>query len=213
MQDPGWRAALAPEFEKPYYKALQQFLAGEPHTLPPRELVFNAFEQTPLAAVRVVILGQDPYPTPGVAMGLAFSVQDGVKVPASLRNIYKELNADLGIPVAQTGNLEPWARQGVLLLNATLTVRAGEPNSHQGKGWEHFTNAAIATVNAEREGVVFLLWGKFAQGKAGLIDAKRHHLLTAGHPSPLAARKGFFGCRHFSKTNALLATPIDWRVE
>lgn len=216
-----WREVLGAEFGKDYFKQLETFLGAEKAAgqayFPTDDLVFNAFNTTPFDQVDVVIIGQDPYPTPGVAMGLSFSVQDGVKVPASLGNIYKELQSDLGIAPAKSGNLSKWARQGVLLLNATLTVRAGAPNSHAGQGWENFTDTAIAAVNARRKGVVFLLWGKFAQAKAPMIDTTKHHVLTAGHPSPLSARTGFFGCRHFSQTNALLAKegrkPIDWTIE
>jgi uracil-DNA glycosylase len=216
-----WRPVLAPEFEKDYFARLQAFLGAEKAAghayFPGDELVFNAFNTTPFDQVNVVIIGQDPYPTPGVAMGLSFSVADGVKVPASLGNIYQELQTDLGIAPAKTGNLTKWARQGVLLLNATLTVRAGAPNSHAGKGWESFTDTAISAINARRSGVVFLLWGKFAQAKTKMIDPKKHHVLTAGHPSPLSARTGFFGCKHFSKTNALLEQegrpPIDWSLD
>jgi uracil-DNA glycosylase len=216
-----WKTVLGAQFEEDYFTKLEAFLGSEKAAgkayYPTDDLVFNAFNTTPFDQVEVVIIGQDPYPTPGVAMGLSFSVQDGVKVPASLKNIYKELETDLGIKPAVTGNLTKWARQGVLLLNATMTVRAGEPNSHAGKGWERFTDTAIAAINAQRKGVVFLLWGKFAQAKAGMIDRQKHHVLTAGHPSPLSARTGFFGCRHFSQTNALLQQegrrPIDWALE
>ncbi|HEY9724537.1 MAG TPA: uracil-DNA glycosylase [Oscillatoriaceae cyanobacterium] len=220
LQDESWRQVIGQEFEKDYFLKLESFLAQERtagHTyFPANNLIFNAFNQTPFDHVKVVILGQDPYPTPGNAMGLSFSVNDGVKVPASLANIYKELNSDLGLPIPTTGNLTPWARQGVLLLNTTLTVRAGAPGSHQKQGWETFTDTVIRDISAQRSGVVFLLWGKFAQSKASLIDTSKNHILMANHPSPLSASKGFFGSRPFSKTNALLQqegqTPIDWRL-
>lgn len=214
-----WLTALQGEFEKEYMQNLRAFLAEEmrQHTVyPPGPLMFNALNTTPLDRVEVVILGQDPYHGPGQAHGLCFSVLDGVPPPPSLVNIFKELSSDLGIPRPTHGNLSAWARQGVLLLNATLTVRAGEAGSHQGKGWETFTDAAIRAVNERRSGVVFLLWGNYAQKKGALIDTTRHHVLKTVHPSPLSASRGFLGCRHFSKTNELLQAqgkpPIDWRL-
>jgi uracil-DNA glycosylase len=183
---------------------------------PPGGMMFNAFEKTPFDKVKVVILGQDPYHGPGQAHGLCFSVQDGVKPPPSLVNIYKEMHTDLGLPIPTTGNLTKWAENGVLLLNAILTVRAGEPASHSKIGWENFTDAVIRKLSAQKQDLVFLLWGRFAQDKQILIDATRHHILKAAHPSPFSVDKGFYGCRHFSKTNELLMkagkAPIDWSL-
>lgn len=214
-----WKSVLEDEFSKPYFLALKEFLVSEKqqYTVYPRGAqIFSAFNHTPFDQVKVVIIGQDPYHGAGQANGLCFSVSPGIAKPPSLVNIFKELESDLGIPVAKTGNLEPWADQGVLLLNATLTVRAGVAGSHQKKGWEIFTDTVIQQVSELKENVVFLLWGSFAHGKAELIDARKHHILKAAHPSPLA-RGAFFGCRHFSKTNAFLESkglkPIDWRVE
>ena len=182
---------------------------------PPGGQIFRAFELTPLQDVKVVILGQDPYHGPGQAMGLSFSVPDGVPAPPSLKNIFKEIETDLGVPMSGRPNLEAWARQGVLLLNAILTVRGGVPASHSRIGWQEFTDAVIRTVSDRCDGVVFLLWGRFAQSKIPLIDASRHHILTAAHPSPLAGG-AFFGCRHFSQTNQILVgegkTPIQWQL-
>jgi uracil-DNA glycosylase len=216
---PSWKALLAEQFESPYFAALKNFLIAEKqtHTIyPPGKSIFNAFDKTPFDEVSVVILGQDPYHGPGQAHGLCFSVPQGIKPPPSLVNIFKEINADLGIPIPKHGNLESWAKQGVLLLNATLTVRANEAGSHQGKGWEIFTDSVIKTISDKKEGVVFLLWGRFAQAKATLIDSTKHHILTSAHPSPLSAYNGFVGCRHFSKANLFLLTggrkEIDWRV-
>ncbi len=216
---PSWRAAVGEEFSEPYYADLWKFVADErkAHTvLPPGPDVMNAFRFTPLELVRVVILGQDPYPTPGHAHGLCFSVRPGVALPASLRNIYKELQSDLGIPPANHGNLEAWARQGVLMLNTVLTVRAGAPNSHKGKGWEQFTDAALMAVNGLPRRVVFLLWGAQAKQKAKLIDAKRHTIITGVHPSPMSADNGFFGSKPFSKVNEALEAAdlptIDWKL-
>lgn len=212
-----WQLALQDEFEADYFARLKDFLREEVKTqtvYPPGKLIFSAFNLTPLTAVRVVIIGQDPYHGRGQAQGLAFSVPDGIRIPPSLQNIYKELQADLGIPISSSGNLEKWARQGVLLLNATLTVLAGQAGSHQGKGWEVFTDEVIRTISELRAGIVFLLWGRFAQEKAELIDTSRHYILKAAHPSPFSAHKGFFGCRHFSKTNEILRAngmgEIDW---
>ena len=215
-----WKLALQEEFDTDYFKALKKFLREEVKTqkvYPPGKQIFSAFNLTPLTAVRVVILGQDPYHGVGQAHGLAFSVANGVAIPPSLKNIYKEMHDDLGIPIPKTGNLEKWARQGVLLLNATLTVRAGQPGSHQGKGWEIFTDQVIRTISDLRAGVVFLLWGRFAQDKASLIDTSKHFVLKAAHPSPFSAHRGFLGCKHFSKTNEILRSnglgEIDWNPE
>jgi uracil-DNA glycosylase len=214
-----WNKLLQPQFSAPYFQTLSQFLINEKKqytVFPPKEQVFSAFNYTPFEKLKVVIIGQDPYHGTGQANGLCFSVSPGIKKPPSLSNIFKELNSDLGIPIPQSGNLEPWADQGVLLLNATLTVREGLAASHQKKGWEIFTDAVIKTISDEKKGVVFLLWGNFAHTKEELIDKNKHFILKAAHPSPLA-RGAFFGCKHFSKTNELLVkqglTPIDWRVE
>jgi uracil-DNA glycosylase len=211
-----WRAALATEFLKPYFKRLTESVrfAYETETIYPHpKNVFRAFDLTPLPAVKVVILGQDPYHGPHQAHGLAFSVETGTTLPPSLQNIYKELKADIGVE-RTTGDLSDWAAQGVLLLNSTLTVRAGDAGAHQTFGWETFTDEVIATISRERTGVVFLLWGAFAIAKRRLIDETNHHILTAPHPSPLSAHRGFFGSKHFSKTNAYLETmgrtPITW---
>lgn len=211
---------LDDEFKKPYFIQITDHLKTEKEQgktiYPPGPLIFNAFEQTPYAKVKVVLLGQDPYHGPRQAMGLSFSVPDGVPPPPSLVNIFKEIHDDTGSPIPRTGNLTKWAQQGVLLLNASLTVRAGEANSHSKIGWHHFTDAVISKVSAKKEPVVFLLWGKFAQEKTALIDTKKHHILKAAHPSPLAAHTGFFGCKHFSKTNEFLmklgTDPIDWAL-
>ncbi|MFZ5757472.1 MAG: uracil-DNA glycosylase [Pseudomonadota bacterium] len=219
--EPGWRQALAEEFAGDYMQALRAFLQAEKQqgqvVYPAGRDIFNAFNFTPFDKVKVVILGQDPYHGPDQAHGLCFSVRPGIDIPPSLANIYKELQSDLGIPPASHGHLERWARQGVLLLNAVLTVRAHNAASHAGKGWERFTDAAIAHLNRERENLVFMLWGSYAQKKGAVIDRSRHLVLTAPHPSPLSAHRGFFGCRHFSQANAWLKdhgmTPIDWRVE
>ena len=214
-----WKKVLNFEFSAPYFQKLREFLIHEKekkNVFPPGDQWFAAFNRTPFDKVKVVIIGQDPYHKRGQANGLSFSVSSGLSKPPSLGNIFKELKTDLGIPVAQTGNLEPWADQGVLLLNATLTVSEGQPGSHQGKGWETFTNAVIKTISEQKKGVVFLLWGRFAHTKEDLIDKGKHFVLKAAHPSPLA-RGAFFGSKHFSKTNKLLEhqgiMPIDWRVE
>ena len=204
-----WKTALADEFEKAYFKQLwvnvrADYLLGDPLIYPPASLVFKAFALTPFDKVKVVILGQDPYHGPGQAMGLSFSVPDGVKIPPSLQNIYKEIASDLGQATAPSGNLESWAEQGVLLLNSTLTVEAHKAGSHQGRGWEHFTDAVITKISDECEHIVFLLWGAYAGQKAELIDDSKHLILTAPHPSPLSAHRGFFGCKHFSKCNEYL---------
>lgn len=217
----GWKAALQDEFCKPYFHQLIAFVKSEYRSprqqiYPPGKLIFSAFDLAPFDSVRVVILGQDPYHGPGQAHGLCFSVPEGVPKPPSLRNILKELSDDLGIAEPPRGNLESWARQGVLLLNATLTVRAGQAGSHQGKGWETFTDAVIQKLGSEKENVVFLLWGAYARAKTRLLDPARCCMLEAAHPSPLAASKGFFGCRHFSQANAFLESkglpPVDWRL-
>jgi uracil-DNA glycosylase len=215
-----WKSRLQDEFHASYFNELKSFLTDEKLAgkviYPPGQKIFSAFEYTPFEKVKVVILGQDPYHGTGQAHGLSFSVPDGVAPPPSLMNMFKELRDDLGIPVPKKGNLEKWAKQGVLLLNATLTVQANTAGSHQGKGWEQFTDAVIRKISEEKKGVVFLLWGKFAQSKEKLIDTSKHFVLKAAHPSPLAGG-AFFGCRHFSKTNELLVqqslVPIDWRLE
>ncbi len=214
-----WKTALAAEFSAPYFQHLKAFLIQDRQqytVYPPGKFIFNAFNLTPLTNVKVVILGQDPYHGPNQAHGLCFSVQDGIRLPPSLRNIYKELATDVGFSDTATGNLEPWARQGVLMLNATLTVRASQPASHQKQGWETFTDAAIKTVSEQRTGIVFLLWGRFAQAKEYLIDQSKHHVLKAAHPSPFSAHNGFFGCKHFSKANDLLQQqgiePVNWQI-
>lgn len=213
-----WKQHLEDEFAKPYFKALIQFVKSEyaTHTCYPKgKDIFAAFDHSPFDKTQVVIIGQDPYHNPGQANGLCFSVKDGVPHPPSLVNIFKELEADLGKPYPQSGNLEPWADQGVLLLNATLTVRAHQAGSHQNKGWETFTDAVIKMLSEKKEGLIFLLWGGFAKKKAALIDKKKHHLLTSGHPSPLSANRGYwFGNRHFSQANEILKSmgraPINW---
>ncbi|HEU5207878.1 MAG TPA: uracil-DNA glycosylase [Longimicrobiales bacterium] len=215
----GWKKLLAGETRQPYYRDLATFVENERRrheVLPAVEETFLALELTPPRLARVLILGQDPYPTPGHAHGLAFSVRPGVKPPASLRNIFKELHADLGVPVPETGYLVPWAGQGVLLLNAVLTVRAGKSNSHAGRGWEQFTDAVIRALSRKRRKVVFVLWGAYAQKKTALIDTARHAIIAAPHPSPLSAKKGFFGSRPFSRINAELEASgqksIDWSL-
>lgn len=218
--DPSWYAVLQPQFEAPYFAQLKEFLVAERQQYtcyPPGGKIFNAFDTTPFDKVKVVILGQDPYHEPGQAMGLCFSVPQGVQVPPSLVNIIKEINSDLGtnIPVTN-GNLTRWADQGVLLLNSTLTVRAHQAGSHQRKGWELFTDAAIRALSEQRKGLVFMLWGSYAISKAQFVDKGKHLVLTAPHPSPLSAYRGFFGCRHFSQCNAYLQAqgmaPIDWKL-
>ena len=214
-----WKEALGAEFEKPYFAALVQELhrqkqAGEV-IFPPGGQIFKAFELCPLGKVKVVILGQDPYHGYGQAMGLSFSVPQGVEAPPSLKNIFKEIESDLGIRMSGSPDLRPWAEQGVLLLTSVLTVRAGQPASHSRIGWQTFTDAVIKTISDRCEGVVFLLWGNYARSKAVLVDKSRHHVLEAPHPSPLA-RGAFFGCRHFSATNEILAaegkSPVDWKL-
>lgn len=215
--DESWRQVLQPEFDKPYFELLTNFVRNAYRTtqcFPPAGQIFRAFDLCPFNRVRVVIIGQDPYHDFNQAHGLCFSVQDGVRVPPSLENIYKELNRDLGKPIPTSGNLTHWADQGVLLLNATLTVEAHRAGSHQGKGWEELTDAAIQALNNQRENVVFMLWGSYAQRKGQFIDRRRHLVLTAVHPSPLSAYRGFIGCGHFSQANAYLQqhgqTPINW---
>ena len=212
-----WKEALAEEFEKDYFIQLTQFVKHEYHTAtvyPPGPLIFNAFNLCPFDQVKVVIIGQDPYHGPGQAHGLCFSVNDGIAFPPSLNNIFKEIHGDLGKPIPTTGNLTRWAQQGVLLLNATLTVREHQAGSHQGKGWEAFTDAAIKVLAEQREHLVFILWGSYAQKKGQFIDRKKHLVLTSVHPSPLSAYRGFLGNQHFSKANAYLErvgkTAIDW---
>jgi uracil-DNA glycosylase len=219
--EPGWKEVLKDEFRKDYFLQIVTWLKTERISgrviYPPGSLIFNAFEQTPFDKLKVVILGQDPYHGPGQAHGLSFSVPEGVKPPPSLQNMFKEIESDLGIRMpANYGNLTYWAKQGVLLLNASLTVRANEPNSHSKIGWMDFTDAVIKVISEKKEHIVFLLWGRFAQEKQPLIDETKHYVLKAAHPSPFSADKGFFGCRHFSKTNGLLVQngidPIDWRI-
>jgi uracil-DNA glycosylase len=215
-----WKAELSDEFSKPYFRELTGVLKSEKETgktiYPPGNMIFQAFERTPFGKVKVVLLGQDPYHGRGQAHGLSFSVADGVKPPPSLVNIFKELHSDTGIPIPVSGNLTPWADQGVLLLNAYLTVRAGEPLSHAKIGWVDFTDAVIKKISADRSNIVFMLWGKFAGDKQVLIDQNKHLVLKAAHPSPFSADKGFFGCRHFSKTNEYLISkgidPVDWKL-
>jgi len=207
------------QFQSPYFRTLKEFLLEEKkhHTLyPPGPLIFNAFQRTPFERVKVVILGQDPYHGKGQAHGLCFSVPPGIPHPPSLVNIFKEMHSDLGTPIPEHGNLEKWADQGVLLINATLTVRDSQAGSHQKKGWETFTNRVIEVVSQEKSGVVFLLWGRFAQAKESLIDGNKHLILKAAHPSPLSAYNGFFGCQHFSLCNDYLEQKgkggIDWTL-
>lgn len=216
----GWKEVLKDEFTKDYFLQIVNFIKTEKAAgkiiYPPGPLFFNAFEKTPFDNVKVVLLGQDPYHNPGQAQGLSFSVPDRVTKPPSLINIFKELQKDLGLTPPASGNLEKWALQGVLLLNAALSVRKNEPASHSKIGWIEFTDAVIRKISDKKNGVVFLLWGKFAQDKQGLIDETKHHVLKAAHPSPFSADKGFFGCRHFSKTNELLMqeglSPVDWKL-
>ena len=215
-----WKEALQEEFCKPYFQQIVEFLKVEKTQgkiiYPPGSLIFNAFNTTPFGKVKVVLIGQDPYHGPGQAHGLCFSVQNGIVLPPSLQNIYKELHNDIGIPIPKTGNLTHWAEQGVFLLNASLTVRAGDPMSHSRIGWATFTDAVIQIISSQKKNIVFLLWGKFAQDKQMLIDTTKHYVLKAAHPSPLSASSGFFGCRHFSKTNNFLVKngidPVDWAV-
>ena len=212
-----WKEVLQTEFDKPYFENLVGFVKQEYASqtiFPPAGQIFNAFNTCPFNNVKVVILGQDPYHGPRQAHGLCFSVNDGIQFPPSLQNIFKEINSDLGIPMPKSGNLTRWAEQGVLLLNATLTVRASQAGSHQDRGWEEFTDAVIKIISEKAENVVFILWGSYAIKKKTLIDASKHCILTAPHPSPLSSYRGFFGCKHFSQTNTYLTskgkTPIEW---
>lgn len=218
--DPSWRRLLGSEFEQPYMQSLRAFLMAEKRAgkqiYPPGAQIFSALDTTPFENVRVVILGQDPYHGPHQAHGLCFSVQPGVRVPPSLVNIYKELHNDVGTSIPSHGCLTHWAQQGVLLLNAVLTVQAGLANSHQGKGWEQFTDRIVSLLNDNANNLVFMLWGSYAQRKGAMIDRQRHLVLQAPHPSPLSAHRGFLGCRHFSRANQYLQQqglqPIDWQV-
>ena len=214
-----WYEVLKQEFEEPYFYEIKSFLIQEKRqyiVYPPSQLIFNAFNLTPFNKVKVVILGQDPYHNIGQAHGLAFSVPNGIMPPPSLKNIFKELQSDIGMPIPTNGNLESWAREGVLLLNSCLTVRANNPASHQGIGWQRFTDAAINALSEKKEHIVFLLWGNYAIAKEKLIDTRKHLVLKTVHPSPLSANRGFFGCRHFSQTNIYLSSngisPIKWDV-
>lgn len=218
--DNDWLPALNQEFKKDYYKKLYKFVNDEYRTrtiYPPANDIFNAFHLTPLSEVKVVILGQDPYHNVNQAHGLSFSVKPGEDIPPSLQNIYKELNSDLGCYIPNNGFLQKWAKEGVLLLNTVLTVRAHQANSHQGRGWEQFTDAVIEAVNNEDRPIVFMLWGRPAQMKASMLNNPKHLILKAPHPSPLSAYRGFFGCRHFSKANEFLKSngiePVDWQIE
>ena len=205
--EPSWKEQLQTEFDKPYFAQLAAFVKQEYAThsvYPPGKLIFNAFNQCPFNKVKVVLIGQDPYHEPGQAQGLCFSVNEGVTFPPSLNNIFKEIESDIGTPVPKSGDLTRWAKQGVLLLNATLTVREHEAGSHQKHGWEEFTDAVIRTLSEKRENLVFILWGSYAQGKSILIDSKKHCILRSAHPSPLSAYRGFFGNHHFSLTNDYL---------
>jgi len=215
-----WKQLLHKEFQSPYFAELKSFLVEEKKkniVYPPGKQIFSAFNFTPFDKIKVVIIGQDPYHGKGQANGLCFSVADGVSKPPSLVNIFKELNADLGIKIPESGNLEAWAKQGVMLLNATLTVRANQAGSHQNRGWESFTDAVIRALSDNKEGLVFILWGAFAQAKEKLINTGKHHVLKAAHPSPFSAYSGFFGCRHFSKTNEILKEmgkeEINWEIK
>ncbi len=218
--DNDWLEPLSGEFKKPYYKTLYDKVRSEykSHVVfPPADDIFNAFALTPLNSVKVLILGQDPYHEPGQAHGLSFSVKPGTDIPPSLENIYKELHEDLGCYIPDNGYLEKWARQGVMLLNTVLTVRNHQANSHRGIGWEEFTNAAIRALNEQDRPIVYMLWGKPAQSKVSMLNNPKHLILTAPHPSPLSAYRGFFGCKHFSKANDFLLKngldPIDWQIE
>jgi uracil-DNA glycosylase len=217
--EPGWKKELIEEFNSSYFASLKEFLLEEKKkntVYPPGKFIFNAFYHTPFDKLKVVILGQDPYHGPGQAHGLCFSVPQGIPPPPSLINIFKEIKSDLGIEIPSHGNLEKWADQGILLLNATLTVRANQAGSHQGKGWEKFTDAVIRKISERKTGIIFLLWGKYAQAKENLIDSRRHYILKAAHPSPLSVYNGFTGCKHFSKTNEILQRhgfeQIDWKL-
>lgn len=219
--EPSWQSLLQDQFDDPYMQGLSEFLRQQKRAgkviYPPGEQIFAALDATPVAEVKVVIIGQDPYHGPGQAHGLCFSVRPGVDLPPSLKNIFSEIESDLGIrQPAGNGNLEPWARQGVLLLNSVLTVERSQAGSHQGKGWERFTDAVVQRLSQQREGLVFMLWGSYAQKKGAVVDRQRHCVLTAPHPSPLSAHRGFFGCRHFSRANAYLAergqNTVQWAL-
>ena len=220
QMEESWKNILKDEFDKIYFQQIVTFLKAEKSAgkiiYPPGSLIFNAFNKTPFSNVAVVLLGQDPYHNKGQAHGLSFSVPDGIPNPPSLINIFKELKNDLGIVPPKSGNLEKWAKQGVLLLNASLTARQNEPGSHSKIGWLQFTDTVISKISEKKQGIVFLLWGKFAQEKQSLIDERKHYVLKAAHPSPFSAERGFFGCKHFSKTNDLLVLqhkkPIDWKL-
>lgn len=215
-----WKAVLNNEFNQDYFKQIKQFILQEKakgkEVFPPGKLMFNAFNLTPFNQVKVVIIGQDPYHGLGQAHGLSFSVPTGIKIPPSLQNIYKEIQSDLGLSIPNHGNLESWAKRGVLMLNAVLSVNSGEPASHKAAGWENFTNAVIYYLSQQRSNLVFMLWGRFAQEKELLIDAHKHLILKAAHPSPFSAYQGFMGCKHFSKANEFLKLkgiePIDWSI-
>jgi uracil-DNA glycosylase len=216
---PEWYAILKEQFESDYFRKLKEFLLQEKkqyQIFPPGSKIFSAFDHTPISDVKVVIIGQDPYHGPGQANGMCFSVTDGIPHPPSLKNIFKEIENDLGIPYPVSGDLSPWARQGVFLLNATLTVRARQAGSHQKKGWEEFTDSVIKSISNNKESVIFLLWGSYAIAKSQLIDSQKHYILKTVHPSPLSAYRGFFGCQHFSKTNILLRQmgkpEINWAL-
>ena len=221
VTEPSWAAVLAPQFAEMYFHDVTRFLAKEVNAkskiFPPLTHIFRSLNASPLDKIKVVILGQDPYHDDGQAMGLSFSVPDGFKIPSSLLNVFKELETDLGVPRSTCGDLTPWANQGVLLLNAVLTVKAHQANSHQGKGWERFTDYVIKQVSEKCENVVFMLWGKFAEKKAARVDGKKHLVLRAPHPSGLSASRGFFGCKHFSKANDYLTAngkdPIVWALQ
>lgn len=218
-KDNSWYKFLENEFEKDYFKNLIKFVNNEYETkeiYPPKNEVYNAFNSTPLEDVKVILIGQDPYHGKGQANGLSFSVTDGIKIPPSLRNIYKELNNDLNIDITTSGNLEKWAKQGVLLLNATLTVEASNPGSHQNKGWEEFTDTVIELISEQKNNLVFILWGAYAQKKGAKINRSKHFIIESAHPSPFAAYRGFFGSKPFSKTNNFLKSKnikeIDWKL-
>ena len=215
-----WKESLLKEFQSAYFTELKKFLVEEKQKFvvyPPGKYIFSAFNHTPFDKIKVVVIGQDPYHGAGQANGLCFSVSPGIRQPPSLQNIFKEVQNDMGFPIAKSGNLEPWADQGVLLLNATLTVRANQAGSHQNKGWEQFTDAVIKELSAKKEGLIFILWGRYAQAKEIIIDTSKHHILKAAHPSPFSAYNGFFGCKHFSRTNEILKMKglqeIDWKIE
>lgn len=214
-----WKELLSNEFQSDYFYQLKQFLEDEKkHYMiyPPGNNIFAAFNHTPFDKVKIVILGQDPYHGEGQAHGLCFSVPDGIKQPPSLVNIFKEVESDMGVKMSKSGNLEKWANQGVLLLNATLTVRANQAGSHQNRGWEKFTDAVIGKLSENRKDLIFILWGSYAQAKTKIIDQSKHHILKSVHPSPLSVYRGFYGCKHFSKTNEILISlgkePIDWQI-